>query len=186
MLKLFACGILAATIACSGLAARAGTPPDTLVEAWVIDDLVSLDPAEIFEASSTEYLAQVYDRLIGYDQKDASKLVPLLAESWTVSDDARTYTFRIRDGVTFHSGNPLTARDAAWSLQRAIKLNLAPAYIVSQFGLTAENVDGMVTAPDDRTLVFRTDKAYAPTFVLNCLTATVTAVVDSKLVQEHE
>ncbi len=186
MLKLFACGILAAMVACSGLTARAGTPPDTLVEAWVIDDLVSLDPAEIFEASSTEYLAQVYDRLIGYDQKDASKLVPLLAESWTVSDDARTYTFRIRDGVTFHSGNPLTARDAAWSLQRAIKLNLAPAYIVGQLGLTPDTVDRMVTAPDDRTLVIGTDKAYAPTFVLNCLTATVTAVVDSKLVQEHE
>ncbi len=186
MLKLLACGVLAAFIACAGIPAQADTPKDTLVEAWVIDDLVSLDPAEIFEASSTEYLAQVYDRLIGYDHKDASKIVPLLAESWAVSYDGVTYTFKIRDGVKFHSGNPLTAQDAAWSLQRAIKLNLPPAYIVSQFGLTADNVDRMVTAPDDRTLVFKTDKAYAPTFVLNCLTSTVTAVVDSKLVKAHE
>jgi peptide/nickel transport system substrate-binding protein len=186
VLKLFACSVLAAFVACAGLPAQAGTPKDTLVEAWVIDDLVSLDPAEIFEASSTEYLAQVYDRLIGYDRTDASKIVPILAESWTVSDDGVTYTFKIRDGVKFASGNPLTARDAAWSLQRAIKLNLPPAYIVSQFGLTADNIDRMVTAPDDRTLVFKTDKAYAPTFVLNCLTSTVTAVVDSKLVKAHE
>src|SRR3546814_6842444 len=44
----------------------------------------------------------------------------------------------------------------------------------------------MVTAPDDRTLIFRTDQAYAPTFLLYCLTAGVGAVVDSKLLQEHE
>ena len=105
----------------------AETPKDSLVMAWQFDDIISLDPAEIFEVSGAEYGAQVYDRLIGIDLKDTSKIVPAVAESWTVSDDGKTYTFKIRDGVKFHSGNPLTAEDAAYSLQRAVKLNKSPA-----------------------------------------------------------
>src|SRR5690606_41611180 len=62
----------------------------------------------------------------------------------------------------------------------------SPAFILTQFGFTAENVDQMITAPDDTTLVLKTDKAYAPTFVLYCLTAGVGSVVDSKLLQKHE
>jgi len=187
VIKRFTRNILAATIlACASLPAMAETPKDTLVEAWQIDDIISLDPAEIFEFSAAEYQAQVYERLIGYDVKDVSKILPGVAESWTVSDDGLTYTFKIRSGVKFHSGNPLTAQDAAWSLQRAVKLNLSPAFILGQFGLTAENVDQVVTAPDDTTLVFKTDKAYAPTFVLNCLTSGVASVVDSKEVKAHE
>lgn len=187
VLKRFTRTILAATIlACGTLPAAAETPKDTLVQAWQIDDIISLDPAEIFEFSAAEYQAQVYERLIGYDVKDVSKILPGIAESWTVSDDGLTYTFKIRDGVKFHSGNPLTAQDAAWSLRRAVKLNLSPAFILGQFGLTADNVEQMVTAPDDRTLVFKTDKAYAPTFVLNCLTSGVASVIDSKLAKENE
>src|SRR5690349_9741684 len=79
VLKRFTRNILAATIlACAslpapGLSALAETPKDTLVEAWQIDDIISLDPAEIFEFSAAEYQAQVYDRLISYDVKDVSK-----------------------------------------------------------------------------------------------------------------
>ena len=94
-----------------------------------------------------------------------------LAESWTVGADGMTYTFKIRDGVKFHSGNPLTAEDAAYSLQRAVKLNKSPGFILTQFGFTNENVDQKIQATDDRTLVIETDDQVAPTFVLYCLTA---------------
>ena len=154
----------------------AETPKDSLVMAWQFDDIISLDPAEIFEFSGAEYSAQVYERLVGIDLKDTSKIVPALAESWTVSDDGRTYTFKIRDGVKFHSGNPLTAEDAAYSLQRAVKLNKSPASILTQFGFTKDNADQKIKATDQQTLVIETDKAYAPTFVLNCLTAGVGSV----------
>ena len=175
----------------SWLAGHAGpsfaeTPKDSLVMAWQFDDIISLDPAEIFEFSGAEYSAQVYERLIGIDLKDTSKIVPAVAESWTVSDDGKTYTFKIRDGVKFHSGNPLTAEDAAYSLQRAVKLNKSPAFILTQFGFTKDNADQKIKATDQRTLVIETDKAYAPTFVLNCLTAGVGSVVDTKLVKQNE
>jgi peptide/nickel transport system substrate-binding protein len=182
---LFAAAI--AAVACLwGPGLRADTPDNTLVMAWQFDDIITLDPAEAFEFSGLEYAAQVYDRLVTYDVNDVSKIEPMVAESWSVSDDGKTFTFKIRDDITFHSGNKLTAHDAAYSLQRVVKLNLTPAFILTQFGFTAENVDQMITAPDDTTLVLKTDKAYAPTFVLYCLTAGVGSVVDSKLLQEHE
>ncbi|MGK9231878.1 ABC transporter substrate-binding protein [Inquilinus limosus] len=177
--------IAAILLGCAALPARAETPRDTLVQAYRIDDIITLDPAEVFEFSSTEYLAQVYDRLVYYNAQDPANFRPGIAESWSVSDDGKTFTFKIRDGVTFQSGNPLTAEDAAYSIRRAIKLNLGPAFIIGQFGLNAENVDGMVTAPDARTLVFKTDQVYAPSFVLNCLSAPVASVVDSKTVEAN-
>ena len=178
----------AAALALVSLAgpAIAATPKDSLVMAWQFDDIVSLDPGEIFELSGAEYSAQVYDRLIHFDVNDVSKIEGEVAESWTVSPDGKTFTFKIRDGINFHSGNPLTANDVAWSFARAVKMNKGPAFILTQFGLTPDNVDQMVRATDPKTLVFTTDKAYAPTFVLYCLTADVASVIDSKLVKSKE
>ncbi len=167
-------------------AVLAETPKDTLVQAWQIDDLITLDPAEIFEFSGAEYGAQVYDRLITYPVDDVENLQGHVAESWEISEDGKTYSFKIRDGITFHSGNPLTAEDAAWSLQRVIKLNKTPSFILSQFGFTPENVDDMIKAVDERTVEITLDKAYAPTFFLYCLTAGVGSVVDKQEVLSHE
>jgi len=95
--------------------ALAATPRDVLVMAKRIDDIITLDPAEIFEFSGAEYAANVYDRLITYDLRDVSRLEGGVAESWTVSEDGRTFTFTIRRGMAFHSGNPVTADDATCS-----------------------------------------------------------------------
>src|SRR3954470_24303306 len=92
----------AAFIALAAGPSFAETPKDSLVMAWQFDDIISLDPAEIFEFSGAEYSAQVYERLIGINVKDVSKIEPAVAESWTVSEDGKTYTFKIRDGVKFH------------------------------------------------------------------------------------
>jgi len=165
---------------------RAATPKDGLVIADFIDDVISLDPAEVFEFSAAEAQAQIYDRLVTYPVDDVAKLEGLVAESWSVSDDGLKVTFKIRPGITFHSGNPLTAEDVAFSLQRVVKLNLSPGFILSQFGFTPENMAETIKATDDRTLVLTLDQPYAPTFLLYCLTAGVGSVVDKKLVLEHE
>jgi len=154
--------------------------------AFTIDDIITLDPAEIFEFTAAEYAGNTYDRLIGYDYQDVSKIYGVAAESWTISDDGKTFTFKMRPGIKFASGNPMTAEDAAFSLQRAIILDKSPAFILTQFGFTADNVKDKIKAVDDMTLTIETDKAYAPTFVLYCLTATISSIVDKKLVLEHE
>src|SRR5215467_12668214 len=101
--------------------AQAATPKDTLVMAYVIDDMISLDPAEIYEFTSSEYMANVYDRLVVINSEKTSELKFQAAESYTVSDDGKTFQFKIRPGIKFHSGNALTAEDAAFSLIRFVK-----------------------------------------------------------------
>jgi len=163
----------------------AETPADTLVLAWAIDDTITLDPGESFEISPAEFIGNSYDMLVRLDIADTTKVKGGVAESWTVSDDGLTYTFKLKPGLKFASGNPITAEDVAWSFERAVKMDKSPAFILTQFGLTGENVTEKAKAADANTFVFTVDKPYAPSFVLNCLTATVGAVVDKKLVLEH-
>ncbi|HSE95348.1 MAG TPA: ABC transporter substrate-binding protein [Methylomirabilota bacterium] len=167
-------------------AALAATPKDTVVMAKQIDDIISMDPAESFEFSGSEAIGNVYERLISYDLKNVSQLKGELAESWSVGADGKTYTFKMRRGLKFASGNPVTAQDAAYSLQRAVALNKSPGFILTQFGFTKENVKEKIRATDDATLVIETGDAVAPTFFYYCLTAVVGGVVDSKVVQAQE
>jgi len=177
---------LAALMAGSApIALVAATPADTLVVADAIDDIVSIDPHEAFEFSGVDLNNNLYDTLIELDPTKPGELVPGLAESWAVADDGVTYTFKVKSGITFSSGNPVTAEDAAMSLRRVVKLNKTPAFILTQFGLTAENVDEMITFEGD-TVTLKTDKAYAPSFVYNCLTAGVANIVDMQTVMANE
>ncbi|WP_020590211.1 ABC transporter substrate-binding protein [Desulfobacter curvatus] len=167
-------------------AAQASTPKDTLVMAFNIDEIVSLDPAEIFEFANGEYAANAYDRLINYNVDNVSEIYPGIAESWETSDDGLTYTFKIRKGVTFASGNTLSADDVVFSLRRVVLLDKSPAFILTQFGFTPENVNRTITKKDDYTVKIIVDQAYAPTFFLYCLTSTAGSVIDKKEVLAHE
>jgi len=169
----------------AGAPAFAETPADTLVEGFAFDDIITMDPGEAFELSTAEITANTYSYLVRLDLNDTSKIVGDLAESWTVSDDGLTYTFKLKPGLKFASGNPITAEDVAYSFERVVKLDKSPAFILTQFGLTGDNIAEKAKAADENTFVFTVDKAYAPSFVLNCLTATVGSVVDKKLVLEH-
>ena len=164
--------------------AFAVTPADTLVEGFAIDDIISLDPGEAFELSTAEVTANSYSKLVMLDPSDTSKVVGELADSWTVSDDGLTYTFKLKPGLKFASGNPITADDVAFSFERAVKLDKSPAFLLTQFGLTGDNVAEKAKASDPNTFVFVVDKPYAPSFVLNVLTATVASIVDKKVVME--
>jgi len=164
----------------------AATPADTFVMAKNIDDIITLDPAEVFEFSGAEVVTNIYEKLVGYEAEAPTKLVGTLAESWTVSDDGKTITFRLRPGVKFHSGNPVTAEDVAYSLQRAIILDKTPAFILSQFGWNRDNVRDLVKALDPMTAQITIPEGFAPTFVLNCLSAQVASIVDMKTVMAHE
>ena len=165
--------------------AFAATPADTLVEGWAIDDIITLDPGEAFEISTAEVTANTYSKLVNLDMNDTSKVVGELAESWTIADDGMTYTFKLKPGLKFASGNPITAEDVAFSFERAVKLDKSPAFLITQFGLTGDNVAEKAKAADETTFVLTVDKAYAPSFVLNVLTSTVASVLDKKVVMEH-
>ena len=177
---------LAVLLACHGSYALAATPKDTLVVAFAFDDIITMDPGEAFEISAGEIMGNTYDRLLRYDVNDPSKLIADLAKSWSVSADGKTYTFELKPGLKFASGNPITAEDVVFSFQRAVLLDKSPAFILTQFGLSKDNVKDKVRQTGPLTLTFETDKSYAPTFVYNCLTANIAAIVDKKLVLSKE
>ena len=102
------------------------------------------------------------------------------------SEDGKTITFAVRSGLKFHSGNPVRAEDVAWSLQRVVKLNKTPAFIITQFGWTADNVDDLIQVVDGERLKVTITEEYSPVLVLNALSAGVGSVIDEKLVMENE
>lgn len=185
-MRKFLTGSFVALMTSTASMTLAATPPDTLVLAFAFDDTISLDPAEVFEMAPSEFIGNSYERITGYDPADPSKIFGVVAESWTISPDGKTFTFKVREGKKFASGNPLTAEDAVFSLQRVITLNKSPAFIIDQFGLTKDNVKDKIKQTGPYEFTFETDKAYAPSFVLLCLSSTPAAVVDKKLVLQNE
>src|SRR5712692_23651 len=96
-------------------------------------------------------VAPFYSLLLRVDPEDPNKIVGDLAESWTISDDKLTYTFKIRQGVKFHDGSPLTANDVKASYDKII---FPPAGVVSdrqsQYAVVAA-----IDVLDDTTVRFR-------------------------------
>ncbi|WP_347265846.1 ABC transporter substrate-binding protein [Paracoccus sp. (in: a-proteobacteria)] len=163
----------------------AATPADILVVAQQLDNMTSLDPHESFEAVGSEICGNMYQQLVTPSFEDPEKVEPQVADSWSASEDGKTFTFKIKPGLKFASGGDLTAEDCAWSLQRCIAMNKSPAFIISQFGWTAENVAGLIRATDATTLVLETTAPTSVSFLLYCLSANVGAVVEKAVVEAN-
>jgi peptide/nickel transport system substrate-binding protein len=179
-----AAAVFIAVLATSAVV-QAETPKDTIVMAKQIDDIVSLDPAEAYELSGAEVIGNVYDQLVEYDPDAPSKIEAGLASSWRVDADGRTFTFVLRDNARFSTGKPVTAADAAFSLQRAVMLDKAPAVTLNAIGLTKDNVMASVVALDAHALEIKLPKALAPSFVYFCLTSVAGSIVDRATVLTH-
>ncbi len=181
------CSLVSALVlACAVFPAQAGTPKNTFVMAKDISDIITLDPAEVFELTGGEIIANLYDRIMMFEPENLTKLVGGVAESWDVSGDGKSITFTVRPGLKFHSGNPVTAADVAFSLQRVVKLNKTPAFILTQFGWKPDNVDRLIQVVDPSHVKISITEEFSPVLVLNALSAGVGSVVDKKLVLEHE
>ena len=115
-------------------------------------NLTSLDPIWTSATVTRNYGYMVFDTLFGTD--DALVPRPQMAEGSTTEDGGRRWTIRLRDGLVFHDGTPVLARDCVASLQRWMKRD-------SLGGSVAALLDAL-EAPDDRTLVFRLKRAFPP------------------------
>ncbi|HLN14704.1 MAG TPA: ABC transporter substrate-binding protein [bacterium] len=100
-------------------AASAGTPKrgGTLIAAQEVDP-VSLDPHTDANFSALQGFEHIYDSLTGYDEK--TNVVPALAVKWDITNGSKTYTFHLRPNVKFHNGQPLTADDVKYSIDRVL------------------------------------------------------------------
>ncbi len=113
----------------------------------ILQDIDSLNPFVGIVAEAYEMYGLMYDQLLGYSQKDFSP-VPGLAESWTESTDRKSWTYKIRSGVTWSDGTPLTAKDAAYTFTRIIN----GEFEQTNYGSYVANITA-AAAPDDTTLV---------------------------------
>ena len=186
MLHRFRFALLACALVTVTPVAFADTPADTLVIAKNIDDIITLDPAEAYEFSGIEIISNVYDRIMRLEPTDITKLVGGVAESYTLSEDGKTLTFKIRGGQKFASGNAITAADAVFSLQRVVKLDKTPAFLIGQLGWTKDNVDQLVKLVDEQTFQITITEDFAPSLVLSLMSSVVGSVVDMKVAMEHE
>jgi peptide/nickel transport system substrate-binding protein len=144
--------VLLALMAAPGVRAQEQPAGKVTFTVGIINDVDSLNPFIGILAETYEVWALMYDYLVGYSQKDFSP-VPGLAESWEVSDDELTWTYKIRQGVKWSDGQPLTARDAAYTFNRIMK----GTFEQTNYGNYVANIKS-VTAPDDTTLVMTTKK----------------------------
>ncbi|MDR2935300.1 MAG: peptide-binding protein [Candidatus Adiutrix sp.] len=123
---------------CLGLAACRGEPEpaaqtedrtpvngDTLVEA-ALGEASNLIPALASDSASFAVIDRVYDGLVKLDKN--LELVPALAEAWEFSEDQRTLTFKLRQGVSWHDGQPFTARDALFTYELMVDPGTPTAY----------------------------------------------------------
>ncbi|MPZ71615.1 MAG: ABC transporter substrate-binding protein [Nitriliruptorales bacterium] len=107
-----------------------------------------LDPHQTSAYASFQVLENVYDTLV--QPTEELEFEPALATEWQVSDDQLTWTFTLREGVSFHDGSDFTADDVAFSYNRIIDEELANAY---RFTSVTE-----VRAADDMTVEIEVDR----------------------------
>ncbi|HET7238875.1 MAG TPA: ABC transporter substrate-binding protein [Terrimicrobiaceae bacterium] len=158
---------------------------NTLVIDGNIDDLITLDPAVVYEYSGILVVHNVYETLVKFEGADLQTIKPSLADSWETTDagDHWELTFKLHPGSTFASGNPITADDVVYSFSRVFALNGPPAFLFTDVaGITADSV----TAVDPETVQINLPKTASPAGFLAILTNNIASVVDSKLVQENE
>ncbi len=158
--------------------APAGTPRSVFVMAKALDDVIGLDPAEVFEFSGAEIVANLYPRLFRPNPDDPGSPVGEVVEA--ASPDGARFIFSVRAGPTFASGRRIGVEDVVFSLRRAVALDKAPGFILTQFGLTPERIRAL----DDRRFLLELDAAYAPSLVYNALSAGIASVIDRRAIPD--
>lgn len=156
-------------------AAAAPAEDATLVMAMNTNDLVTLDPGYAGETTNLMIHINTYDTLVDIRPEDLNTVVPRLAESWTVSEDWKEYTFKLRSDVKFASGNPLTADDVVFTYMRLINIKGAPSF----------NLDGVIKVEAIDPLTVKVTFKETNTYFLASAANASLGIQDSKLVKEH-
>jgi peptide/nickel transport system substrate-binding protein len=126
-------------------------------------DAASLDPHVQNDGQSEQVVAMLYSTLLKFEAD--GRIVPDLAESWEVSADSRTWTFKLRQGVKFHNGKEMTAADVKATYERFM------ADDADGKRLVVKNITKMfssVVVKDKYTVSITTDKPYGPMMSLLC------------------
>jgi len=140
-----------------------------------VNALAELDPGRASSTADLSAVVNMYDPLLAIEGEN-SKLAENIGTEWNVEDGGETVVLNLRDDATHHSGNPVTAEDVVYSLDRVLRINGSPANPFQ--GIVTE---GNVSARDETTVEFNLEFVYAP--FLSTLVRLF--VVDSQKIQEE-
>jgi peptide/nickel transport system substrate-binding protein len=120
----------------TGTTTEAGLPvpnPDAIIEEVSDSPSTGFDPAIEWGARGNIVMENIYEMLVSVDGPRPDKFVPWLAQSWDVSPDGLTYTFRLRQGIKFQDGTPFNATAVKYSIDRAVLLHAegGPEYLLA-------------------------------------------------------
>lgn len=127
--------------------------------------ITSFSPPKTFnyhlaaETSSTDILGQMYEGLV-YTDPFTTETKPAIAESWTISPDKKTYTVKMKKGLVWSDGKPITADDVVFTFNDVI--NNPDIQTNSRDGLLVEGIFPKVEKVDDLTVKFTTPKPFVP------------------------
>ena len=186
MKHLLAATFLAAALTIPHSASWAASPPNMLVIGTNLTGIRTLDPAENNARTVSELMSNIYDNLVRLAPDNLQTLQPMLATKWSVSADGKIITMTLRDDAVFQSGNPVTAEDAAWSIQRNIKLGQVGSTDIALWGFTADNVEKLVRAKDEHTLEIELPASVNTDLVLYSLAGSSVGIIDKKTALSHE
>jgi peptide/nickel transport system substrate-binding protein len=149
-----------AALALVAPAALAQTPPNVLIVGQIAEPQ-SLDPHTVTATNDFRILVNVYDGLVRF-KPGTLEVEPSLAESWQVSEDGKTYTFKLRTSVKFHDGSDFNADAVKFNFDRMLD-EKHPFYSTGPFPLSFNfaSVD-TVTVKDAQTVEFQLKEAFAP------------------------
>lgn len=135
-------GLLAAVLAGARPArAQNAARKATLVIGLDISDSISLDPARVAQYSNPLPCHAAYDSLVTFSPGDYVNIKPALATEWAMQADGKTLRFKLRQGVKFSTGTPMTAEDVRFSFERVINLKDQPQQYIA-------HVDSMKVVDD--------------------------------------
>ena len=136
-----------------------GLPAEAqMVSAALNADIRSTNPGVNRDDNTDAVVLHMIEGLVGYRENGA--VAPLLAQSVDISPDGKTYTFRLRDGVRFHNGAPLTSAEALWSWKRYLDPKTDWRCLPDLDGRNGLKIEA-VEAPDARTVVMRINQPSA-------------------------
>ncbi len=152
---LAAAAVVALCAVPASVSSQAREVPFTYIEQQIV---TAIDPQAAVDESSLHSAINLYDPLL-YPNVEKGTMEPRahLAESWTISPDGKTYTFKLRRGVKFHSGREMTAEDVVFSMDRALRLKRGFSWT-----WTPVLEVGRTKAVDRHTVRFELKEAYAP------------------------
>ncbi len=139
---------------------RSQIPDDVLVVGQVAEPK-SLDPHAVTSLNDFRILVNLYDGLVRF-KEGTLEVEPALAESWTISDDGRRYTFKLREGVRFHDGSAFDAAAVKFNIERMLD-DSHPFHETGPFPLAFMlGAIERVEVVDEHTVRFVLGEPYAP------------------------